>query len=170
MRALYNAAKNAVTNKRGMLGNYYSQAADFITDKLPNAGPPAKMAETIRAWMDKHVVATEEIEWSGLLEWLDGQKTRIVYNRADVSKWRVETVDDTMMPYTGQRDIVIYDDKGKWVSSRYGFRGTDEEALQNAAKDRDTVKIERVDMPNKITKQQILDYLKANNVQIKEIV
>jgi hypothetical protein len=169
MRALYNAAKNAVTNKRGMLGNYYSQAADFIADKLPNAGPPAKMAETIRAWMEKHVVATEEIEWSGLLEWLDGQKTRIVYNRADVSKWRIETVEDTMMPYTGQRDIVIYDDKGKWVSSRSGFRGTDEEALQNAAKDRDTVKIERVDMPNKITKQQILDYLKANNVQIVEV-
>jgi len=45
----------------------------------------------------------------------------------DTSSWTVETIEEN--EYTGQRDIVIFDENGNRLTTRYGFRGTDEMAI-----------------------------------------
>ena len=51
----------------------------------------------------------------------------------DVSGFSVRTTENAMFPYTGQRDIEVLDSSGNVVSRRSGFRGTDDEAIQNYA-------------------------------------
>jgi hypothetical protein len=51
----------------------------------------------------------------------------------DVSGFSVKTTENAMFPYTGQRDIEVLDSAGNVVSRRSGFRGTDDEAIQNYA-------------------------------------
>jgi hypothetical protein len=53
---------------------------------------------------------------------------------ADTSKWKVVTEDENK--YSGQRVIKIYDENGNFVSERTGYRGSDYDAINNAAKQR----------------------------------
>ena len=93
---------------------WYSQMVGHLRDKLPGSGTPEQMIKTLDAWANKGLIKQEELEWSGLREWLAGEK-KIHYNPED----------DTVM--------------------------VTQETKQ------------------KVTKQEILDYLAENHVQIKEV-
>jgi hypothetical protein len=51
----------------------------------------------------------------------------------DITGWRLEVL--RANPYTGQRDVEIYNPDGRRVAQRYGARGSDEDILRGAAKD-----------------------------------
>jgi hypothetical protein len=53
--------------------------------------------------------------------------------KMDVSGYTVQTLDENN--YTGQRAIRILDQNGKMVTQRSGFRGTDQQALDELARD-----------------------------------
>jgi len=49
---------------------WYSQMEGFLSSKLPNKGTGKGYANTIQAWAKKGLIKPEELEWSGLIEWL----------------------------------------------------------------------------------------------------
>ena len=56
---------------------FYSQLESHLTDKLPGSGTPAQIKQMIEAFAKKGQIKKEELEWSGVLEWLDSQKGKI---------------------------------------------------------------------------------------------
>jgi hypothetical protein len=212
---------------------WYSQMRNVIEQKL-TTGPADMVKAQIQAWTRKGEFKKEELEWSGLLDWLDTQKKvnrQDVLDYLDLNQVRIEVVekgddrkrlsdrlseideqlqDDTLsqeelsrldkeyerldaeykrkyeetglsiaadtkfseyqepggsnykemlltLPvgpvkiepvntegwtvktvkenkYTGQRDIQVLDPDGKMTNARYGFRGTDAEAIAAGVK------------------------------------
>lgn len=53
----------------------------------------------------------------------------------DTTGWRVKT--DKNNEFTGQRDIKIIDKNGETISQRFGFRGSDEQAIRELKTDRE---------------------------------
>lgn len=90
-------ATSAITSYEKTAQRWYSQMEKTLEQKLPGKGTPESMKQAINTFAKKGEYKTEELEWSGVNEWLDEQ--------------------------TG-----------------------------------------------KVTKQEVLDYLSENNVQIKEVV
>lgn len=56
---------------------WYSQARNVMEKKLPGSGPAANMKQTIEGLMRKGEMKAEEVEWSGVLDWLDGQTGKV---------------------------------------------------------------------------------------------
>jgi N12 class adenine-specific DNA methylase len=171
---------------------WYSQMERHLEAKLPGRGTPAQIRKLLDTWAQKGQIKAEELEWSGLSEWLDtqsgkldkgevlaqlaagrvrieevekglpgetGEETdpnatkfgrwqvpggenyrellltlpekQVPLKDIDTSNWTVETIEEN--EYTGQRDIVIFDENGNRLSTRYGFRGTDEMAIGQMA-------------------------------------
>jgi hypothetical protein len=193
---------------------WYSQMRNVIEQKL-TTGPAEMVKSQIQAWARKGEFKKEELEWSGLLDWLDGRKGKVTkretLNYLDQNQlmikevvkgkakeqelidaaeqngdwlerdrltqlysdpeqenptkffeyqepggsnykellltlpvgpvkiepvntegWTVKTVKENK--YTGQRDIQVLDSDGKMTNARYGFRGTDEEAIAAGVK------------------------------------
>lgn len=52
---------------------WYSQLGRTLATKLPGKGPAAQMRQAIEAFQKKGEFKAEELEWSGLPEWLDAQ-------------------------------------------------------------------------------------------------
>lgn len=52
---------------------FYSQLAEIVAEKLPKKGGAAIYKTMIAAWQRKGEFKKEELEWSGLMEWLDTQ-------------------------------------------------------------------------------------------------
>lgn len=52
---------------------FYSQLAEVVAEKLPKKGGAAIYKTMIAAWQRKGEFKKEELEWSGLMEWLDTQ-------------------------------------------------------------------------------------------------
>lgn len=61
---------------------FYSQMESVLGDKLPGKGTGSAYADTIKAFVKKGVIKSEEVEWSGVIEWLSDQKAKIT--KADV--------------------------------------------------------------------------------------
>ncbi|PKN36610.1 MAG: hypothetical protein CVU62_13915 [Deltaproteobacteria bacterium HGW-Deltaproteobacteria-2] len=56
---------------------FFSQLSKVVEVKLPNAGTPEQFRNMITAWANKGEFKTDELKWSGLNEWLDGQTGKI---------------------------------------------------------------------------------------------
>jgi len=56
---------------------WYSQMTKFVSDKLPGKSSPAQYKQMIQSWAKKGLIKKEELEWSGLNEWLDSQKGKV---------------------------------------------------------------------------------------------
>jgi GGDEF domain-containing protein len=69
---------NILKNQRGQIGQwYYSLLNDYIDLKLPSSGTSQQIKTTIESWAKKNLINQEELEWSGLLEWLGKQKGKV---------------------------------------------------------------------------------------------
>jgi hypothetical protein len=53
---------------------WYSQLARTLATKLPAKGPAAQMKKAVEAFQKKGEFKAEELEWSGILPWLDAQE------------------------------------------------------------------------------------------------
>jgi len=56
---------------------WYSQMEDYFSEKLPNKGTPKSYAQTINSWAKKGLIKQEELEWSGLNEWLSARQGKV---------------------------------------------------------------------------------------------
>lgn len=58
-------------------GRWYSQMQRVLADKLPGSGSVKQLRDTLDSWVKKGLIKEEELEWSGLVPWLDGQEGKI---------------------------------------------------------------------------------------------
>ena len=86
---------------------FFSQLSTVAEDKLPGKGSAHQMAQTLRSWAKKGMFKQEELEWSGVLEWLydlDGKVSKEeVLEFIEANRIRVEEVEATehrYEPYT----------------------------------------------------------------------
>ena len=56
---------------------WHSQMTRFVSDKLPGKSSPAQFKQMLSAWAKKGLIKQEELDWSGLNEWLDSQEGRV---------------------------------------------------------------------------------------------
>jgi hypothetical protein len=121
---------------------WYSQLQKVLEAKLPGSATPAQLKELIKAWEGEF--KSEELAWVGLNEWLDNYSK---ISRADYRDQRGKEMTRDMEAY-GALDF-----------------DTEHRLLQQINREYD----ERMASPQKITKQQVLDFVAANNVQLKEV-
>ena len=50
---------------------------NFLSDKLPGKGTPDQFKTSINSWALKGLIKKEELEWSGLTDWLGGQEGKV---------------------------------------------------------------------------------------------
>ena len=108
---------------------WYSQMENVLEQKLPGKGTPESMKQAINAFAKKGEFKKDEMEWSGVNEWLDN------FNETQAKKEYTQKTEG--MPLAERLKSGI--------------------AKQELAKQ------------HKATKQQVLDYLKDNNVRIQEV-
>jgi len=143
---------------------WYSQMEKTLEQKLPGKGTPESMKQAINAFAKKGEFKAEELEFSGLLEWLDSLKE-------DVARKPISKTTDKV-------------EKGAWYSHIYTFNNgvriganSEAQAMEEYYIDQyGTSQPEGLKDPGnilksgKVTKQEVLTYLKENNVQIREVV
>jgi GNAT superfamily N-acetyltransferase len=56
---------------------WYSQMQRVLERKLPKQAPVKNMAQTIKAWAKKGEFKTEELEWSGVEDWLSQKNGKV---------------------------------------------------------------------------------------------
>jgi len=56
---------------------FYSKMLDHLIDKLPGSGNAMQLREMVKSWARKGQFKQEELEWSGLVEWLSEQKGKV---------------------------------------------------------------------------------------------
>jgi len=136
---------------------YYSQLEQVVRDKLPNKGGAKIFRSMIEGWQRKGDFKKEEIEWSGLLEWLDQQDGKLekpaVLEFLRANGVQVEEVVKHSGPAVPQADI---DAARAWLVKKFGDPNEDavfpdwrwEDA---AAGDHDAVgDLEGLGMPDKL--------------------
>lgn len=131
----YNAFVENLAHKYGI-----SLTRHDALGALENAATPEDLEEWDR--LEDATVPSDGTEYSSfvlpggdqyreLLLTLPTQEIPLVPENTE--GWTVETVKDVTQ-FSDQREIKIYDANGKWVSTRAGFRGTDEEAIRDTAR------------------------------------
>lgn len=86
----YPETNDYVLGKTGQEPIYYSQMLDVLAEKLPNKGKPEDMKRAVLQMASKGRFKKEELEWMGLIEWMDDAADRAraaateKANRADV--------------------------------------------------------------------------------------
>jgi len=65
------------TQHSTIAGRWQSQMANFLSDKLPGSGSPKQILQTLDSWAKKGLIKSEELEWSGLREWLAEQDGKV---------------------------------------------------------------------------------------------
>lgn len=78
---------------------WYSKMIRVLSEKLPGKGEPLKFAKLINVWANKGEFKKEELQWSGVLDWLREQSGKVtkqnVLNYLDENNVRVEEVEKT---------------------------------------------------------------------------
>jgi GGDEF domain-containing protein len=69
------ALAGAAYNKTA--GRWYSELENTIQEKLPGSGSPEQIKGVVQAWAKKGQIKSEELQWSGLTDWLDQQKGKV---------------------------------------------------------------------------------------------
>jgi len=113
---------------------WYSHMRKTIDAKLPGSGSGKQVAQTLKAWAGKGFIKPEEVEWSGIVDWLE---------RTDFKKLNDEQVTQENIRNQKEFDpLGILQGKYKKESPR----------------------------GNKVTKQQVLDWVDQNNLQVGEVM
>ena len=78
-------------------GRWYSQMRNFLFEKLPGKGTPDQFKTSVNSWALKGLIKKEELEWSGLIDWLDGKEGKVtkqdVLDFLDENQVRLEEVE-----------------------------------------------------------------------------
>jgi DNA repair protein RadC/GNAT superfamily N-acetyltransferase len=70
--------------KRVSPNPFYSQFEDVVAARRP-AGPSAQVLQAINSWVKKGDIKEEEVDWSGIREWLEGEKKGKKVSAKDVA-------------------------------------------------------------------------------------
>nr|BDD48107.1 hypothetical protein 23 [Balneolaceae bacterium] len=65
-----------VFKKNPLAPQFYSKLHNTVAQKLNNRGTAEQFISTLQSWNRKGEFKTEELEWSGVIEWLETQKDR----------------------------------------------------------------------------------------------
>jgi len=145
IKSIYNQgtfdANNPDIRYQQMAQAWYSQMERFLKDKLPGSGSPKQIAQTLKSWADKGEYKTEELEWSGVLDWLDSYQ--------DIHDQRHKNKEADARSAKMEKEAGGFDPLGL-ITNKYDV------TLPKG--------------PAKVSKQEVLDYLATNNVQIQEVV
>ncbi len=123
---------------KGPTDVFYSQMQNVLHQKLPNRGTPESMKQTILAFAKKGEFKKEELEWSGLIDFIDDYREKQIEAKA-------RELD---------RDTKIID------VIKTGLDEWDAEIRKQAEA--------MVPAKPRVTKQEILNYLEDNKVTINE--
>ena len=81
IKSIWNRGSYETTNGNIMLSTkhteWHRQIEDVLEKKLPGKGSAQSLLDTIRAFVKKGEIKGEELEWSGLLEWLETNPKRV---------------------------------------------------------------------------------------------
>lgn len=101
---------------------FYSQMEVHLTANLPNKGTAQSYIDMIKGYDKRGKIKSEELEWSGLIEWLEGQEGKIekqaildyvAANKIEVQEEFNDFIDG--MTILKKRFSVIEDaDDGRW--------------------------------------------------------
>jgi len=140
---------------------FYSQMQNVLAKKLPNKGTPQSMKQTIESFANKGEFKKEELEWSGVEDWLtslleskDAKPTGRTTENVKKDDWYSHI-------YTFKDGIRVGANSEAEAIKEYNIEKYGEQPIWSPL---------RILANGKITKQQVLDYLETNNVGIEEIV
>lgn len=89
---------------------WYSQLGRTLAMKLPSRGPAAQIKQAIEAFQHKGDFKAEELQWSGLLDWLDAK---------DGTVTRDEVLDQITMNSVQVQEVVLSDQAPiEWTAER----------------------------------------------------
>ncbi len=78
---IYGRTAEAMAEKSGLnsvtAARWYSQMEKVLEDKLPGKGSPKQFKSTIQSWSKKGLIKKEELEWSGVEDFLDSQTGKV---------------------------------------------------------------------------------------------
>jgi len=69
---------------------FFSAMQRHLAAKLPGAGSPSSFLSTINSWVTKGQIKAEELQWSGLADWLAGQDPDSHLTRDELLTWLAE--------------------------------------------------------------------------------
>jgi 2'-5' RNA ligase len=67
----------ASKNENVLAPVWVSKLEQVLHEKLPGAGTPGQIKQAVNSWANKGLFKAEELDHSGLIEWLDDQKGKI---------------------------------------------------------------------------------------------
>ena len=146
---------------------WYSQMEKVLTDKLPGKGSPAQIKQMVNSWAKKGMLKQEELDWSGLNEWLDER-----HNPADTVKDLQGQLKDKRfaaeqftkenhkpIPVKRRTPEQVEAQRKRILEKLEGEISGLEQQIEDAKKEK-----------GKVTKAEVLEYLKQNNVRVEEVV
>jgi len=165
---------------------WHSKMENFLSDSLPGKGPPKQLKTIIQGWAKNGQFKQEELAWSGLNEWLDHQAAaeptrwtdrksgfQIVQSEeAAGGAYRVAPIDvnPAYIMFEGDGPYWTLEDAKDAVNQQIrSVKGIKFDPLAIIKGEHDYAKL----VPDKkkpITKKELLDYLKANNFRIEEVM
>jgi len=106
------APKTKVTAYSEAADKWYSQMSKVIGDKLPNKGTGKNFMSTIESWAKKGSFKQEELEWSGLDEFL---KTKTLFSKQEVLDYLDE---NKVVIEELEKDVItdVIQSKANWES------------------------------------------------------
>lgn len=112
-------AYSAEPNSKAEWANiWYSQLIKQVGEKLPNKGTGKSYAQTLQSWAKKGMFKQEELEWSGLMDWLaDNANEKLT--RGDVLEYlgnNSVAVRETMYGGESQTDVPALE----WTEDAHG--------------------------------------------------
>jgi hypothetical protein len=69
---------------------FFSAMQRHLAAKLPGSGSPSSFTQTINSWVKKGQIKAEELQWSGLPEWLAGQDQASRITKDELLAWLAE--------------------------------------------------------------------------------
>ena len=133
---------------------WYSQAERVLDQKLPGSGSPANMRQAIEGYIRKGDVKAEEIEWSGVLDWIDEYQEMKELEWAEAQKAEGEFSKEEDELYTKYLEGIL----------------THEESTKAIEDLRARTRKEAKKIKAKITKAEVLEYFRQNQTEIKDVL
>jgi len=119
---------------------WFSKMNSFMQDALPGKGGAKQLVQLFKSWKSKGKFKTEELEWSGLIEWIESPEARLEFKKAGYNQELSREFDK--------------------INQTIG----DKKRISDIYEEINSLKTSDV-----ITKKDIMDYLKENEVSIAEI-
>ena len=133
-----------------MADKWFSQMTNFIEDKLSGKGTGKAYLDTVNSWAKKGMIKSEELEWSGLTQYL-----------TDFDSHKNELIAEHEKNIKNQEQIIIN------AEDESNFESISRNANDIISRDRAEI---RALQSGNVTKQAVVDYLAANNIQVQEVI